>query len=63
MLCLNVLSGPSNPVISFLGLIGELDLEVILVLRRDTGIQDSLSVRNGASTRHQRAIGVIERAT
>ena len=63
MLCLNVLSGPSNPVISFLGLIGELDLEVILVLRWDTGIQDSLSVRNWASTRHQRAVGVVEGAT
>jgi hypothetical protein len=63
MLCLNVLCGTSNPVVSFLGLIGELNLEVIIVLGRDARIQNSLGMRNWAPASHQWAVCVIERTT
>lgn len=63
VLRLDVLGGPSDPVLPFLGLIGELDLEVVLVLGRHARVQDSLRVGNGAAARHQRAIRVVEGAS
>ena len=60
MLSLDVLTGPSDPVLALLRLIGELDLEVILILLRDAGIQDSLGVRDGAATCHQRTLGIVQ---
>ncbi len=63
MLRLDVLSRPTNPVLAFLGLIGELNLEVMLVLGRYTWIQDSFGMRNRSSAGHQRACCVIKRMT
>lgn len=63
VLSFNVLCGTSNPVLSLLGLIGELNLEVILVLGWNAGIQDSLSMWNWASACHQGTISIIEWAT
>ena len=60
MLSLDVLTGPSDPVLTLLRLIGELDLEVILILLRDAGIQYSLGVRDGAATCHQRTLGIVQ---
>jgi hypothetical protein len=60
VLCLDVLSGPSYPVVPFLGLIGELNLEVVLVLRGDTRVQDPLRVGDRPPARHQGAIRVVQ---
>jgi hypothetical protein len=60
VLRLDVLSGPSYPVVPFLGLIGELNLEVVLVLRGDTRVQDPLRVGDRPAARHQGAIRVVQ---
>lgn len=63
VLRLDVLRGPSDPVVPFLGLIGELHLEVVLVLRGDARVQDSLRVGDRAAAGHQGAIRVVQGAS
>jgi len=59
VLSLDVLAGTSDPVLALLRLIGELNLEILFILRRRPAVNSSLGVRDGSAAGHQGTVRVI----
>jgi hypothetical protein len=63
MLGLNILGRPSDPVLSLLRVVGELNLEILLILLGHIRVKGSLCVGDWSATGHQGTIGIIGRFT
>jgi hypothetical protein len=59
ILCLDVLGGTTDPVLTLLGGVGELYTIIVKVLRRLLRVQGPLGVLDLASSGHQGGLGVL----
>jgi hypothetical protein len=59
VLSLDVLVGTSDPVLALLRLIGELNLEILFILRRWAAVNSSLGMRDWSAAGHQGTVLVV----